>query len=318
MRTLGSFNHPGPMKSRSRSCSPAAHCGSGARDPTIGDPLRVRRPGQVIPLGTVEGYSVALIQGAQRSCASRTMARGDGGARGHPSRRARFGSLLRMRFRYGASPKSARSSRAPSPASRRDARRASRNPARRRRAPAGRAAPARPPSDRTARQAQPQDLRQVVIEPHRRPQHVGILRRQQAEPPRLVEHAGGRGVEDFRLLGGVHELQILRDELEIDQPAGGIFQIPARRLSPFSLAIACRISATSAGNRSPDRARGRARRGSPPRPAPRTPAAPRHHARARQRHVLPGPGFGLLIAREASMLVATGPERPDGRSRMST
>ena len=40
-----------------------------------------------------------------------------------------------------------------------------------------------------ARQAQPQDLRQVVIEPHRRPQHLGMLGRQQAEPPRLVEHA---------------------------------------------------------------------------------------------------------------------------------
>ena len=29
------------------------------------------------------------------------------------------------------------------------------------------------------------------------------------------------------MLGGVHELQILRDELEIDQPAGGVFQVPA-------------------------------------------------------------------------------------------
>jgi len=44
MRTLGSFNHPGPMKSRSRSCSPTAQ-GSGANDPTIGGPPRVRTRG---------------------------------------------------------------------------------------------------------------------------------------------------------------------------------------------------------------------------------------------------------------------------------
>src|SRR5207248_2620904 len=42
MRTLGSFNHPGPMKSRSRSCSPAALV---AREPPIRRPAaRSRRP----------------------------------------------------------------------------------------------------------------------------------------------------------------------------------------------------------------------------------------------------------------------------------
>ena len=78
-----------------------------------------------------------------------------------------------------------------------------------------------------AREAQPQDLRQVLIEPHRRAQHVGVLRRQQAEPRRLVEHARGRGIENVRLLGRMHELQILRDEFEVDQPAGDVFQVPA-------------------------------------------------------------------------------------------
>ena len=39
-----------------------------------------------------------------------------------------------------------------------------------------------------------------------------------------------RAVEVSRIsgfVGGVDELQILRDELEIDQPAGGVFEVPA-------------------------------------------------------------------------------------------
>ena len=96
----------------------------------------------------------------------------------------------------------ARSSRAPWPASRRDARRASRSPARRRRAPAARAgpAPARLRIERR-RQAQPQHLRQIVIEPHRRAQHLGILGRQQrraATPCRARARSTCRGCRDAR------------------------------------------------------------------------------------------------------------------------
>ncbi len=90
-----------------------------------------------------------------------------------------------------------------------------------------------------------------------------------------------------------------------------------RASSPFSLAMACRISTTSAATAAGSRLRQSTARmtvfdaGGKRRRA-------RHHPRPRQRHVLPGPGFGLLVAREGVELVATGPERPDGRSRMST
>ena len=45
------------------------------------------------------------------------------------------------------------------------------------------------------------------------------------------DDAGGVGVENFRMPGRMHELKILRDEFEIDQPARGIFQVPLRILA---------------------------------------------------------------------------------------
>ena len=36
----------------------------------------------------------------------------------------------------------------------------------------------------------------------------------------------GRDVENVGLVGGVNELQILRDEIDVDHAAGGIFQVP--------------------------------------------------------------------------------------------
>ena len=70
-----------------------------------------------------------------------------------------------------------------------------------------------------------------------------------------------------------------------------------RASSPFSFAIACRISTTSAAT-----AAGSRLRHSTSRITSSTRAAnaggPDDHARARQRHVLPGPGLGLLVARE--------------------
>ena len=74
---------------------------------------------------------------------------------------------------------------------------------------------------------EPQDLREVVVELHRRTQHFGLLDRQHVQRPGLVEDARGRGVENVRQLVRVHQLQILRDEFDIDQAAGRVFEVPA-------------------------------------------------------------------------------------------
>ena len=187
-----------------------------------------------------------------------------------------------------------------------DAPRAWRSRARRRRAPAARNQPAAPPlRDRTAGQAQPQDLREVVIEPHRRAQHLGVLGRSRPSRQAL---SSTRAVEVSRIsgrCGGVNELQILRDELDIDQPAGDVFEVPAVAVA---LLGRDRAGASRPRRRRPPRHRaaGAAPRGSRPRPARRRPATA-ETTRARQRHVLPGPGLVLLIAREA---VDLGGERP--------
>ena len=88
-------------------------------------------------------------------------------------------------------PESARNSPALSPASRSGLRRAWRNRVRRRRARVA-ATPAPRTSRRTGRKAQPQDLREVVIELYRRTQYLGLLDPQHAQCPRFVEHARGR------------------------------------------------------------------------------------------------------------------------------
>ena len=119
------------------------------------------------------------------------------------------------------------------------------------------------------------------------------------------------------VVGGVNQLQILRDELDIDQPAGHVFEIPSLavaflgrdRLAHFDDVGGDHLGiAWPAQHRADQRldARGKWRRG-------------RDDPGARERHVLPGPGFVFLIARQNRRCwVASGPERPDGRSRMST
>ena len=167
------------------------------------------------------------------------------------------------------------------------------------------------------RQAEPQDLRQVVIEPRRRPQHVGLLRRQQPEPPRLVEHARGRGVEDLRLLRGMNELEILRDELQIDQPAGGIFEVPARvlalllgdRLPHLDDVRRDRRGIALAAEHGADHlldARRERRRPRRPRAPASAPCAPRSRLRS--------PGS----SRKRRCWSPPARSGPDGRSRMST
>ena len=51
--------------------------------------------------------------------------------------------------------------------------------------------------------------------------------------PRLVEHARRRGVENVGQPVRVHQLQILGDEFDVDQPAGGVFEIPAVAVALF-------------------------------------------------------------------------------------
>ena len=65
-----------------------------------------------------------------------------------------------------------------------------------------------------------------MIEPGRRSQDFCIRQRQDAEPLGVVEHLRRVDVENIRLVGGVNELEILRDEIDIDHAAGGMFQIP--------------------------------------------------------------------------------------------
>ncbi len=167
-----------------------------------------------------------------------------------------------------------------------------------------------------ARQAQPQDLRQVEIEPHGRAQDFHFRQRQQAEPPGFVQHAGGGRIQNVGLLGGMHQLQILRDEFDIDQTAGRELQVPAVAVAFFcgygaphldhipAMGAASRLrpsavritSATGASN-SGDDAEGCAHAS--------TPCAPRSR--------LPAPDSFRTVD-----CVASGPERPDGRSRIST
>ena len=130
-----------------------------------------------------------------------------------------------------------------------------------------------------AGQAQPQDLREIVIERRGRPQHVGLLGRQQAEPPGLVQHPRRRGVENFRLLGGVDQLQVLRDELQVDQPARRVFEVPARAFALFGGDGAAHVGHVLGDHRGIARC-GPAPCGSRPRPRRRIRATPKRPAPA--------------------------------------
>src|SRR4030088_2863533 len=74
--------------------------------------------------------------------------------------------------------------------------------------------------------AEPQNLREIMIKPRRRAQDLGLRLRQDAKPRGVVEHVQRRDVENIWLLGGVKELEILSDEIDIDHAAGGVFQVP--------------------------------------------------------------------------------------------
>ena len=57
--------------------------------------------------------------------------------------------------------------------------------------------------------------------------------REHAEARGVVEHGRCGDVEDAGLVGGVDELQILRDEVDIDHAARRIFEIPDVVLALF-------------------------------------------------------------------------------------
>ena len=60
----------------------------------------------------------------------------------------------------------------------------------------------------------------------RRPQHFRRRGRQYAEPRGVVEYVQGVDIEDVGRGGGMNQLQILRDEIDVDDAARGIFQVP--------------------------------------------------------------------------------------------
>ncbi len=101
--------------------------------------------------------------------------------------------------------------------------------------------------------AEPQDLRQIVIEPRRGAQDLGLRLREHAEPCGILQHLQRRHVEDFRLVMRMHELEILRDEVDIDHAAGCVFEIPMVALALFlrDRGPACRQhrAAIAAGSR---------------------------------------------------------------------
>src|SRR4051794_14159199 len=67
-----------------------------------------------------------------------------------------------------------------------------------------------------SRQAEAQDLCEIIIEPYCGAQDLGVLGREYAQPPGLLEHARGRCVENVGRRGRVNKLQVLGDELDVD------------------------------------------------------------------------------------------------------
>ena len=149
-----------------------------------------------------------------------------------------------------------------------------------------------------AGQAEPQNLRQIVEQPHRRAQHCGIFaqRARRAGPP----FPATRAVEVSRMSGIAAACTSCRywamNSISTSAPAA--YLRSQGSASPFSVAIAARISMTSSAT-----ARASRLRQSTSRIAASTRAAnsgdPRHDARAGQRHVLPGPCLAFLVTDEA-------------------
>ena len=65
-----------------------------------------------------------------------------------------------------------------------------------------------------------------MIEPRCRAQNLGFGVRQHAEPRGVVEHLQRGDAEDSGFFRSVNELQVLRDEIDVDEPAGGELEVP--------------------------------------------------------------------------------------------
>ena len=149
----------------------------------------------------------------------------------------------------------------------------------------------------SAGQAEPENLREIVVEPHRRAQHGGVGGSEQAELGGLFQDARRRGIENVGHRRGVHELQILGDELDIDECAGRVFEVPGigvallrgDRGAHLDHVLGDGALVALAAEHVADR--GRRARGESRRSA--------DDARARQCHVLPSPGLAFLVTDEA-------------------
>src|SRR5258708_13794147 len=71
--------------------------------------------------------------------------------------------------------------------------------------------------------AEPQDLREVMIKSCRRTQDLRFRLRQDAEPRGVVEHVQRGDVVNIRLVGGVDQLEILGTEIDLDHAPLSIF-----------------------------------------------------------------------------------------------
>ena len=70
-----------------------------------------------------------------------------------------------------------------------------------------------------------------MIKLDRTTQDFRVLHRQDVQCPRLVEHTRSRGLKNVGNAVCVNKLQILCNELDIDKPAGHIFEVPPRTVA---------------------------------------------------------------------------------------
>ena len=141
-------------------------------------------------------------------------------------------------------------------------------------------------------------------------QALGVALRQKAGRRRAAQHLGGMRVEQVGPRRGVAQRQVLGDEVDVEQAAGQVLEVP-RALGRHVAGDAVAHVGDVAHQR-----RGIAR------PAERGPDDVRQpldqarrsvdHARARQRHVLPGPGRLRMVALEALERIG---ERPGAAGR---
>ena len=141
--------------------------------------------------------------------------------------------------------------------------------------------------------AKPQNLREIMIEPRGRAQHLGGRLRQNAQPGGVIPHLYAWRHRAVRVCGGMRGLQVWAMKSISTMPPATYFrsQISA---SPFSSAMARRISATSVAMLARSRRRirtsrmARSIRVAKVAPTPRSPGPGK-------RHVLPGPGLVILV-----------------------